>query len=105
MPLVLSNLLIGPYQVLLRRARVDLRAMAMKGCSVFPKAPALLGPHYQTVYCHIRTLVGGAYPSTEVHSVYSTALGILREKAFNNYKEEENMQNDRHHQNCLKLKT
>ena len=26
--------------------RVDLGAMAMKGCSVFPKAPALLGPHH-----------------------------------------------------------
>ena len=49
MPLVLFNLEIEPYQVLPRRARVDLGAMAMKGCSVFPKAPALLGPHHQTV--------------------------------------------------------
>ena len=50
-----------------RRARVDLGAMAMKGCSVFPKAPALLGPHHQTVWCHNRTLIGGgSYPSAEV---------------------------------------
>ena len=42
----------------------------MKGCSVFPKAPALLGPH--------RVITGpslgvGSYPSAEVQSVYSTA--------------------------------
>ena len=30
-----------PFQV-----RVDLRAMAMKGCSTFPKAPTSLEPHY-----------------------------------------------------------
>ena len=35
MPLVLFNPLIEPYQVLPRRARVDLGAMAMKECSVF----------------------------------------------------------------------
>ena len=49
MLLVLFNPLIGPYQVLPLRARVDLGAMAMKGCSVFPKAPALLEPHHQIV--------------------------------------------------------
>ena len=27
----------------------DLRAMAMKGYSAFPKAPALLEPHHQVV--------------------------------------------------------
>ena len=37
-----------------RRARVDLGAMAMKGCSVFPKTPALLEPHHQIVYSHIQ---------------------------------------------------
>ena len=36
------------------RTRVDLGAMAMKGYSVFPKAPALLEPHHQIVYCHIQ---------------------------------------------------
>ena len=37
-----------------RRARMDLGAMAMKGYSVFPKAPALLEPHHQIAYCHIQ---------------------------------------------------
>ena len=52
-------LLIGLYQVLSRRARVDLGAMAMKGCSVFPKAPALLEPHHQIVKCLIQDTHGG----------------------------------------------
>ena len=38
-----------PYQVLPLWSRVDLRAMAMKGCSVFPKTPASLEPHPQIV--------------------------------------------------------
>ena len=33
--------------------RVDLRAMPMKRYSAFPKARALLEPHYQIVLCHI----------------------------------------------------
>ena len=37
-----------PYQVLPFRARVNLGAMAMKGCSAFPKSTALLEPHHQT---------------------------------------------------------
>ena len=37
------------YPVLPFRARVDLGAMAMKGCSAFPKAPASLESHYQIV--------------------------------------------------------
>ena len=49
MPLVIFNPLILPYQVLPRRARVDLGAMAMNGYSVSPKAPALLGSHRQIV--------------------------------------------------------
>ena len=49
MLLVPFNPLIGPYQVLPLRARVDLGAMAMKGCSAFPKAPALLEPLHQIV--------------------------------------------------------
>ena len=51
--------------------------MAMKGYSAFPKAPALLEPHHQIVYCHIRTLVRASYPSAEVQSVYSTAPADL----------------------------
>ena len=54
MPLVLFNPYIAPYQVLPCQARVDLGVMAMKRCTVFPKAPALLGPHHQTVLCHIQ---------------------------------------------------
>ena len=56
-------------------ARVDLGAMAMKGYSTFPKAPALLEPHHQIVLCHIQNTRwgGGSYPSVEVQSVYSTA--------------------------------
>ena len=42
MQLVLFNPLIGPYQVQPFRARVDLGAMAMKGCFAFTKAPASL---------------------------------------------------------------
>ena len=49
MQLVLFNPKIGPYQVLPFRARVDLGAMAMKGCSAFPKAPASL-----VLYCHLQ---------------------------------------------------
>ena len=49
--------------------------MAMKGCSTFPKAPALLEPHHQIVSCYIQDTHwgGGSYPSAEVLSVYSTA--------------------------------
>ena len=49
MLLVLFNPLIGSYQVLPFWARVDLGAMAMKGCSRFPKDPASLEPHHQIV--------------------------------------------------------
>ena len=38
-------LLIEPYLVLPLRAKVDLGAMAIKGYSLFPKAPASLEPH------------------------------------------------------------
>ena len=66
MLLVLFNPQIGHYQVLPLRARVDLGAMAMKGYSAFPKAPALLEPHHQIVQCHIQDTHSG-------ESVYSTA--------------------------------
>ena len=55
------------------RARVDLRAMAMKGCSAFPKAPASPEPHHQIVKCHIHDTRGeGSYSSAVVQLVYST---------------------------------
>ena len=49
--------------------------MAMKGCSTFPKAPALLQPHHQIIEYHIQdTRLGGeSYLSAEMQSVYSTA--------------------------------
>ena len=50
------------------QARVDLGAMAMKGCS------ALLEAHHHIVWCHIReTHWKGSYSSAELQSVYSTA--------------------------------
>ena len=58
----------------LLHARVELGAMAMKGYSAFPKAPALLEPHHQIVLCHIQDTCcgGGSYPSAEMQLVYST---------------------------------
>ena len=77
MPLVLFNPQIGPYQVLPRKAGLNLGAMAMKWCSVFPKAPALLGPYHQTVLCYVQeTHWGRGYPSAEVQPVYSTVLNV-----------------------------
>ena len=56
------------------RVRVDLGAMAMKGCAAFPKAPALLEPYHQ-IFCLIsKTLLRRvSYPSAEMQSVYSIA--------------------------------
>ena len=51
---VLFNPPIRPHQVLPLWVRVDLRVIAMKGYSAFPKAPALLEPLHQIVYCHIQ---------------------------------------------------
>ena len=56
------------------RARVDLGAMARKGYSAFPKAPALLALHHQIVYLIYRILFGESYPSAEMQ-LYSTAPG------------------------------
>ena len=49
MLLVLFNPWIGSYQVLPFWARVDMGAIAMKGYSAFPKAPASLELHHQIV--------------------------------------------------------
>ena len=58
------------------RDRVDLGAIAMKGWSAFPKAPALLELHHQIVYCHILDTIWGQVSdfSAEKQSVYSTTL-------------------------------
>ena len=46
----------------------------MKGCSVFPKAPALLGSHQHCLVSYPgHSWVGGSYPAAEVQSAYSTA--------------------------------
>ena len=77
MPLVLFNPKIGPDQMLPRRARVDLEAMAMKGYFAFPKAPALLESCHQ-IKCHIQDthLAGGL--TAIVQSVYSTGKYMLK---------------------------
>ena len=53
-------------------ARVDLGAVAMKGYSTFPKAPALLEPRHHLVSYPGHSW-GGIYSSPEQQSVYSTA--------------------------------
>ena len=46
------------------RARVDIRAMTIKGYTAFPNAPALLGRHSQIVWSYIKdTHLGGSYLS------------------------------------------
>ena len=47
---------------------MDMRVIAMKGYSIFPKTPALLEPHHQMKFSVIsRTLVGGgSYGFSEV---------------------------------------
>ena len=52
-------LLIGPYSVLPLQTRVDQGAMAIKGYSAFPKAPALLEPYNQIIECHIQDTCRG----------------------------------------------
>ena len=48
--------------------------MAMKGYTAFPKAPALLEPQLQIVWCRIQdTRWGESYPFEEVQSMCSTA--------------------------------
>ena len=52
----------------------------MKGYSAFPKAPALLKPHYQIVQCHMQYIhiyLGESYPSAEMQLVHSTAPADL----------------------------
>ena len=58
--------------MLLRGARVDLGAMAMKRCSALPKAPALLEPHHQIVKCYIKDTYWG-----EVLPICKGTLGVF----------------------------
>ena len=74
MQLVLFDPLIGPYQVLPFQASVNLGAMAMKGCSAFPKPQHHWNLTIRLLSVISRTLVrGGSYLSAVVQSVYSTA--------------------------------
>ena len=60
-------------------ARADLKVIAMKGYSVFLKAPASLEPHHLIVIT--RTLVvEESYLSAEMQSMYSTAPGMWSSK-------------------------
>ena len=52
--LLLFDPYIGPYQMLPRRATVGLGVITMKRYFAFPKAPVLLKPHHQIVWCHIQ---------------------------------------------------
>ena len=51
------------------QARMDLGAIAMKGYSTFPKAPAFLEPHLHPEH----SLVGRVLPSAEKQLMYFTA--------------------------------
>ena len=53
------------------RTGVDLRAMAIKEYSAFPKAPALLEPYHQIVLCQIWTFVRG------ILSLCGGAVGVF----------------------------
>ena len=60
-------------RVLPHPAREYLGAMAMKGYSAFSKAPVLMKPDHQIVFCHIQeTCWGRSNPSAEIQPVYST---------------------------------
>ena len=74
---VLFDLLMGPYQVLPLRARVDLVAMAMKEYSAFIKASALLEPQHHCLMPYQDTHCGeGSFSSAEMQPVYSTAPSV-----------------------------
>ena len=74
MQLVLFNPEIGPYQVLPRRARMDLGAMVIKGYSAFPKLRQQWNLIIRLFSVISRTLImRGFYPSVEMQSMYSTA--------------------------------
>ena len=72
------------------RARVNVGAMAMKVCSIFPKVPTSLEPHHQIVQCHIQDTRCGAVPCAEKHSMYYTVpadraicVGIIKQILLN----------------------
>ena len=77
--LVLFNLLIVSYQMLPPRVRVDMKAMAAKGYSEFPKDPELLEPHHQIVKCHVQGTCRGVFPlCRETVGVYFSLSDLER---------------------------
>ena len=66
--------MIGPYQVLPLRVRVDQAVMAINGYSVFPKVPELLEPHQGIVLCNIQLTQRESYSTVEKQSMYSKAV-------------------------------
>ena len=71
MQLVLFNLLIGPYQVLPFRARVE--QWQWRGALHSPKFQYHLNLIIVLFTVISRTLIGRSYPAVEVQSMYSTA--------------------------------
>ena len=61
----------GSYQVLSLRARVDLGAMAIKGCTAFSKTLASLEPYHKIFWVISRTHVG------VVLSLCRSAVGVF----------------------------
>ena len=68
------------------RDRVDLGAMAKKGYSTFPKAPALLELPHQIVQYHIQDTRwgGGSYPSREAVGVFYSPNRLGKYQPGNN---------------------
>ena len=72
---------------------MDLGAIAMKGYSTFPKAPALVKPHHQIVKCHILDIRcgGGLTPrqscsqltGQQVDKDFSHVLCVQADRSFN----------------------
>ena len=66
--------------MLLIRAKVDLRTIAMKWYSSFPKAPALLEPHHQIVQCNIWNNSPFVWPERGEHNYkYPSPRKLLKQ--------------------------
>ena len=73
----LNDTEIGPCQVLPLQVWVDPGVMVLKGHSIFPKAPALLKPRHQIVYCvNIYDIRWGRDAFGVFHSPQLTGLKI-----------------------------
>ena len=61
-----------PFQV-----RVDLGAMALKGCTAFPKAPVSLEPHHQIIKCPIQDTLWGGGLLQSVYSIVQLTVQVV----------------------------